>query len=122
MVGPIYRDRSFRDFEVFIVLTVLYILIVFGYKAAFNLINKNRFSLVGCKMTPLLEPLFGTFHANMLTVLVSATQWTIYLSLTAFIGGGIDRPDIHCLLKSLLRDGCDGWQQHTFGCSRQSRC
>ena len=40
-------------------------------------------------MTTLLEPLFGTFHANMLTVLVSATQWTIYLSLTAFIGGGL---------------------------------
>jgi polar amino acid transport system permease protein len=40
-------------------------------------------------MTELLEPLFGTFYANMIVVLLSATQWTIYLSLTAFFGGGL---------------------------------
>lgn len=40
-------------------------------------------------MTELLQPLLSEFHTNMLVVLLSATQWTIYLSLTAFIGGGL---------------------------------
>ena len=40
-------------------------------------------------MTEYLEPLFGVFHSKMLLVLLNATQWTIYLSITAFIGGGI---------------------------------
>lgn len=39
-------------------------------------------------MTELLQNLFGPFYGNMLSVLLSATQWTIYLSLAAFIGGG----------------------------------
>ena len=47
--GRFIADRSFRDFEVFIVLTVLYILIVFGYKAAFNFINKIAFPWWGAK-------------------------------------------------------------------------
>ena len=33
--------------------------------------------------------MFGEFYGNMLSVLLNATQWTIYLSLTAFIGGGL---------------------------------
>ena len=40
-------------------------------------------------MTELLQLLLGEFHTKMLLVLLSATQWTIYLSLTAFIGGGL---------------------------------
>lgn len=40
-------------------------------------------------MTELLQWIFGSFYGNMLSVLISATQWTIYLSLTAFIGGGL---------------------------------
>lgn len=40
-------------------------------------------------MSGLLEPFLGTFYANMMVVLISATQWTIYLSLTAFFGGGL---------------------------------
>jgi polar amino acid transport system permease protein len=39
-------------------------------------------------MTEFLQWIFGPFYGNMLSVLISATQWTIYLSLTAFIGGG----------------------------------
>ncbi|HIP08691.1 MAG TPA: amino acid ABC transporter permease [Rhodospirillales bacterium] len=39
-------------------------------------------------MIDFLATLIGPFHANMLAVLLNATQWTIYLSLTAFIGGG----------------------------------
>jgi polar amino acid transport system permease protein len=40
-------------------------------------------------MTDLLTSIFGEFYGNMLGILLSATQWTIYLSLTAFVGGGI---------------------------------
>ena len=40
-------------------------------------------------MTELLQLLLGEFHTKMLLGLLSATQWTIYLSLTAFIGGGL---------------------------------
>ncbi|MDJ0831897.1 MAG: amino acid ABC transporter permease [Gammaproteobacteria bacterium] len=40
-------------------------------------------------MTEILQWLFGEFYGNMLSVLLNATQWTIYLSLTAFIGGGL---------------------------------
>jgi polar amino acid transport system permease protein len=40
-------------------------------------------------MTGFLTGIFGDFYGNMLAILLSATQWTIYLSLTAFVGGGI---------------------------------
>jgi polar amino acid transport system permease protein len=40
-------------------------------------------------MTDFLTGIFGDFYGNMLAILLSATQWTIYLSLTAFVGGGI---------------------------------
>ncbi len=40
-------------------------------------------------MTALLELILGEFYANLLVVLLEATQWTIYLSLTAFFGGGL---------------------------------
>jgi len=40
-------------------------------------------------MNTFLEPVFGEFYTNIISVLISATQWTIYLSLTAFIGGGL---------------------------------
>lgn len=40
-------------------------------------------------MIDLFSTLFGPFYGNMLSILLSATQWTIYLSLAAFIGGGL---------------------------------
>lgn len=40
-------------------------------------------------MTEALQWMFGEFHGNMLSILISAMQWTIYLSLTAFVGGGL---------------------------------
>lgn len=40
-------------------------------------------------MTDFLSAIVGDFHANMIVLLLSATQWTIYLSLTAFVGGGL---------------------------------
>jgi|TARA_B110000902_G_C14280841_1_gene576752 polar amino acid transport system permease protein len=40
-------------------------------------------------MTEFLQWVFGDFYGNMLGLLINATQWTIYLSLTAFIGGGL---------------------------------
>ncbi len=40
-------------------------------------------------MTELLQTLFGEFYGNLLSVLLSATRWTIYLSITAFVGGGL---------------------------------
>lgn len=40
-------------------------------------------------MTESLQWLFGPFYGNMVSILLGATQWTIYLSLTAFIGGGL---------------------------------
>jgi len=40
-------------------------------------------------MTDLLKMIFGDFYGQMLSILLSATQWTIYLSLVAFIGGGL---------------------------------
>lgn len=40
-------------------------------------------------MTDFLQAIFGDFYGNMLSVMLGATKWTIYLSLTAFIGGGI---------------------------------
>ena len=41
--GRYIADRNFRDFEVFIILTLLYILIVFGYKAIFSLLKRSAF-------------------------------------------------------------------------------
>ena len=43
----------------------------------------------GERMTDLLSSLFGPFYGNMISLLLSATQWTIYLSLAAFVGGGL---------------------------------
>lgn len=40
-------------------------------------------------MKELLQSIFGEFHGNVVYVLLDATQWTIYLSLVAFIGGGL---------------------------------
>lgn len=40
-------------------------------------------------MTEILQWLLGEFYGNMISVLLSATQWTIYLSLIAFTGGGL---------------------------------
>lgn len=40
-------------------------------------------------MKGLLQSIFGEFHGNVIFVLLDATQWTIYLSLTAFFGGGV---------------------------------
>jgi polar amino acid transport system permease protein len=40
-------------------------------------------------MKDLLQSLLGEFHGNIVFVLLDATQWTIYLSLAAFIGGGL---------------------------------
>lgn len=39
-------------------------------------------------MTELFQWLLGDFYGSMIAILISASQWTIYLSLTAFIGGG----------------------------------
>lgn len=41
--GRYIADRNFRDFEVFIVLTLLYLSIVFVYKGLFSLIRKRAF-------------------------------------------------------------------------------
>lgn len=40
-------------------------------------------------MKEFFQLILGEFHGNVLYVLLVATQWTVYLSLTAFIGGGI---------------------------------
>lgn len=40
-------------------------------------------------MTELLQWMFGEFHGRVVLTLITATQYTIYLSLTAFIGGGL---------------------------------
>lgn len=40
-------------------------------------------------MTDFLMLIFGDFYGQMVSILLSATQWTIYLSLVAFIGGGL---------------------------------
>jgi len=36
-----------------------------------------------------LQAVFGEFHGNVVYVLLDATQWTVYLSLAAFLGGGL---------------------------------
>ena len=36
----------------------------------------------------LLQSFLGEFYGNIIYVLLDATQWTIYLSLAAFVGGG----------------------------------
>ncbi len=46
--------------------------------------------MVGEKqMTAFLQSIFGDFYGKMIFVLLDATQYTIYLSLVAFIGGGL---------------------------------
>lgn len=35
------------------------------------------------------QSIFGEFYGNIVFTLLDATQWTIYLSLAAFIGGGL---------------------------------
>ena len=40
-------------------------------------------------MSGLLTSVFGDFYGNMLVILIDATQYTIYLSLVAFLGGGL---------------------------------
>ena len=42
-------DRTFRDFEVFIVLTILYMLMVYGFKGAFEVIKRAAFPWWGRK-------------------------------------------------------------------------
>ena len=40
-------------------------------------------------MKDALQAVFGEFHGNVVYVLLDATQWTVYLSLAAFLGGGL---------------------------------
>lgn len=40
-------------------------------------------------MIELMQMIFGEFYGNIVGHLLLATQWTIYLSLTAFLGGGL---------------------------------
>lgn len=40
-------------------------------------------------MKAFFQSVFGDFYGNIVFVLLDATQWTIYLSLTAFVGGGL---------------------------------
>ncbi|MGH1412630.1 MAG: amino acid ABC transporter permease [Pelagimonas sp.] len=40
-------------------------------------------------MTDFLQSIFGDFYGKMIFILLDATQYTIYLSLVAFIGGGL---------------------------------
>lgn len=40
-------------------------------------------------MKSMLQSIFGEFYGNIVFVLLDATQWTIYLSLAAFAGGGL---------------------------------
>jgi polar amino acid transport system permease protein len=40
-------------------------------------------------MKAFFQSIFGEFYGNIVFVLLDATQWTIYLSLAAFIGGGL---------------------------------
>ncbi len=40
-------------------------------------------------MKSFLQSVFGEFYGNVIYVLLDATQWTVYLSLTAFVGGGL---------------------------------
>ncbi len=40
-------------------------------------------------MTDILKMIFGDFYGQMVGILLSATRYTIYLSLVAFIGGGL---------------------------------
>ncbi len=40
-------------------------------------------------MTEVLNAIFGEFYGRMLFILLDATQFTIYLSLVAFFGGGL---------------------------------
>lgn len=40
-------------------------------------------------MKALLQSVFGEFYGNVVFMLLDATQWTVYLSITAFIGGGL---------------------------------
>lgn len=47
--GRYIADRNFRDFEVFIVLTALYVLIVFGFLAIFNGIKRFAFPWRGAR-------------------------------------------------------------------------
>lgn len=58
-------------------------------------------------MSALLEPAFGPFYARILSTLINATQWTIYLSLTAFIGGGLIG-----LLFTVLKISPVAWLRH----------
>lgn len=37
----------------------------------------------------ILQSILGEFYGNVVYVLLDATQWTVYLSLAAFLGGGI---------------------------------
>ena len=47
--GRFIADRTFRDFEVFIVLTILYMAIVFAYLALFGLIKRVAFPWKGVR-------------------------------------------------------------------------
>lgn len=40
-------------------------------------------------MTEILQLIFGEFHGRVIATLINATQYTIYLSLIAFAGGGL---------------------------------
>ena len=40
-------------------------------------------------MKAFMQSIFGEFYGNIIYVLLDATQWTIYLSVAAFIGGGV---------------------------------
>ncbi len=44
--------------------------------------------MVGAEVTEILQFFLGDFYGRMVAILLDATQYTIYLSLLAFVGGG----------------------------------
>ena len=89
MPGSSSTVRTFRSFEVFITLTVLYLLMSLFFKLVPAETADPAVSVVENVMKEAFVSVFGKPMGIVLFQLLDATQFTIYLTLIAFIGGGI---------------------------------
>ena len=96
--GLYIDSRTFRSFEVFIILTALYVAIAIFLKASLHFVFfRGHWASEWLNGRSFVE-ILGKPHGFIVFQLLAACRFTIYLSLIAFVGGGA----IACLI-TLLR-------------------
>ena len=77
------QASTFRSFEIYIVVTGMYLVLSMMFSAAFSAIHRAVFARPG------LRGMIRQFGPAEALFIIEAVRWTVLLSVVAFIGGGI---------------------------------